>query len=204
MKAATATFAGAILVAATALAQPKEPSARPPLAAKSQASADKPIARKSPIAGFELSNTHAFEVGELKTSCAIDRQGRELTAKVTVLPTKGVEYGGCCFEHTEALPLDPGATVAASLTISRSEPMVHIDVEHSSGMSELYLLRGSLAAGSHHLVAANFKLSEVRRLCVAVFGGPQAAPHETWLRIKRVTFGSDAGVKPSSAPVSRR
>jgi hypothetical protein len=203
MKASAAVFTGACLFAATVLAQPKEPIAKAPVAAKGPASAAKPIARTSPIEGFALSNTHAFEVGELKTSCRIDRKGRELTMKTTVVPTERSEYGGCCFEHTEALPLDAGATVTAWLSLSPSEEMVHVDVEQSSGMSQLYLLRGRLEAGSHQLAASNLELSEVRRLCVAVYSGPQSLAHEAVLKIKRVAFDAEASVKPSS-PISRR
>jgi hypothetical protein len=204
MKTSAAVFAGACLVAATVFAQPsaKERSVKAPAAVKSQASAEKVITRMSPIEGFALRNIHAFEVGELKTSCVIDRRGRELTMKTTVLPAEPGAYGGCCFEHTEALPLDAGVTVAASLSSSRSEEMVHVAVEQSSGMSQLLLHRGRLEAGPHELVASSSSLSEVRRLCVAVYSGSEA-PHETSLKITRVTFDAQAPVKPISTALSR-
>lgn len=198
MKTATAIFAGVCLVAVAALAQPKEPSARAPQAAKKPANADKSIAARSPIEGFAMTNISAFEVGELKASCDVDRKNRELTTRTSVTPTQGLEYGGCCFEHTEALSIDPGATVVASLSSSHSEALVHVNVEQSSGTTQLFLARGKLEAGPHMLFASNESLSEVRRMCVAVFGGPRAEPHDTVVRIKRVTFDMQASEKVAS------
>lgn len=203
MKTSAAVLAGACLVAATVFAQPKEPNAKAPAAAKNQPSAEKAIGKSSPIEGFALANMSAFEVGALRSSCVIDRKGKDLTMRATVLPARPGAYAGCCFEHTDALPLDVGATVAASLSVSRNEENVHVNVEQSSGVNQLYLHRGSMAAGSHELVASNASLSEVRRLCVAVFSGSEE-PHETSLTIKRVTFDAQARVKPSSMPISRR
>jgi hypothetical protein len=202
MKAATAIFAGVCLIAVGAFAQPKEPAAKEPLAAKLPANAEKALTVASPIEGFALANISAFEVGEHKTSCGIDRKRRELTMKTTVLPSKSGAYGGCCYEHTEALALDADVTVAATLSISHSEAMVHVNVEQSSGMAQRFLHRGPLDAGSHKLVAPSANLNEVRRVCVAVFGGSEAA-HETSLRIKHVTFDVMPTLKTTVASAGR-
>lgn len=201
MKAATAIFAGVCLVAVGAFAQPKEPAAKRPLAAKLPASAEKALTVPPPIEGFALANISTFAVGEHKTSCGIDRKRRELTMRTTVLPSKSGAYGGCCYEHTEALAIDPGVTVVASLSISRSEEIVHVNVEQSSGMAQSFLHRGGLHAGSHQL-RASADLREIRRICVAVFGGTEAA-HETSLRIKRVTFDAAPSIKAGVASVDR-
>ena len=159
MKTSSAVLAGLCFIAATALAQPKEPitkdSCRPgPRCARgdvlskgqcceriTQEPEKKPMRTEkaaeplSPIEGFALSNIHTFEVGELQTSCAVDWKRSALTMTTKVLPAKrGDVYGGCCFEHTEALPMNADATAAASLYISHAEELVHVTLEQSSGM----------------------------------------------------------------------
>jgi hypothetical protein len=206
MNASSAIVAGVCLVAAAALAQPKEPVTKSakgqggeraaPEPVKKPASVEKP----SPIEGFELSNIHSFEVGELATKCVVDRKRGELSLKTKVVPAKDRgTYGGCCFEHTEALALDADASAAASLYISHAEERVHVTLEESSGVRQSYLHNGRLEAGAHQLPMTSLGLNEVRRLCVAVFGVPESAPHEASVTIKRVTFerAATAQRKPS-------
>jgi len=194
MNASSAIVASVCLVAATALAQPKEPvtkSAKGPSDRAAPEPVKKPtsVETPSPIEGFELSNIHSFEVGELATRCVVDRKTGELTLKTKVVPSEGrATYGGCCFEHTEALSLDADTSAAASLYISNAEELVQVALEQSSGVRPSYLHNGRLEAGSHQLPMTSLGLNEVRRLCVAVFGVPESAPHDASVTIKRVTF----------------
>jgi hypothetical protein len=210
MNASSAIVAGVCFVAVTALAQPKGPitkdSCRPgpscasgevlskgqcceraaPERVKKPTSVEKP----SPIEGFELSNIHSFEVGELPTKCVVDRKRGELTLKTKIVPAKASgTYGGCCFEHTEALSLNADTSATAAVLIPRTEELVRVTLEQSSGALPSYLHNGRLEAGSHELLANRLGLNEVRRLCVAVFGVPESAPHDALVTIKRVTFG---------------
>lgn len=218
MKTSSAVLAGVCLIAATALAQPKEPitkdNCRPgprcgpgdvlskgqcceriaPEPVKKAPRTEKAVEPVSPIEGFALADIHAFEVGELQTSCVVDRKRGTLTMKAKVLPAKsGGVYGGCCFEHTEALPMNADATAAASLYISPDEELVHVALEQSSGVRQSYLHNGPLGIGSHQLTSERLGLPEVRRLCVAVFGSPAAVAHDASLTITRVTFEQGAG-----------
>lgn len=192
MKAATAVFAGVCLIAVAALAEP----------AKKPAGAAKVPRAEPPIESFAFTNVSAFPIGEFPSSCAVDQKRKELTMKTTVLPAQGsAAYGGCCFENTEALPLDASASAAASLNISRTEEMVHVKVEQSSGIRQAYLHNGRLEAGPHELASSNLSLPEVRRVCVAIFGGSEATAHDTSMKITRVTFESGTAVKPNMASV---
>ena len=195
MNASSAIVAGVCLVTAAALAQPKEPATKSAKGQGSERAAPEPVKKAvsvekpSPIEGFELANIQSFEVGELPTRCLVDRKRGELTLKMKVVPAKDRgTYGGCCFEHTEALLLNADTSAAASLYISRAEELVHVALEQSSGVRPSYLHNGRLEAGAHQLPMTSLGLNEVRRLCVAVFGVPESAPHDTSVTIKRVTF----------------
>jgi hypothetical protein len=195
MNASSAIVAGVCLVAATAaLAQPKEPATKSAKGQGGERAAPEPVKKSSvekpsPIEGFELANIHSFEVGELPAKCVVDRKRGELTLKMKVVPAKDRgTYGGCCFEHTEALSLDADTSAAASLHMSHAEELIHVALEQSSGVRQSYLHNGRLEAGPHQLPMTSLGLNEVRRLCVAVFGVPESAPHDAAVTIKRVTF----------------
>jgi len=214
-------LAAAAFVAATAHAQPKDgaakgecrpglPCARTDVLAKGERKEPElrrtPVRTRraaqavSPIEGFALADIHVFGFGELQASCAVDRKGSALTMKTTVAAGKRADaYAECCFEHTEALPMDADMVAAASLYISHAEDRVHVSVEDSSGASKSYLHAGRLVRGSHRLASEKLDLPEVRRLCATVFGGRDPAPHDTWLVIKRVTF-EEAWLAPHARP----
>lgn len=195
MNASSAIVAGVCLVTAAALAQPKEPVTRSAKGQSGERAAPEPvkkpvsIEKPSPIEGFELSNIHSFAVGELPASCVVDRKRGELTLKMKVVPAKDRgTYGGCCFEHTEALSLDAATSASASLYVSHVEELAHVTLEQSSGVRQSYLHNGRLEAGAQQLPMTKLGLNEVRRLCVTVFGVPESEPHDTSVTIKRVAF----------------
>jgi hypothetical protein len=101
-------------------------------------------------------------VGLGATGCALERGGLRMT-----VGDGDRGYGRCCVEFGNKVPIEANDVALIDLVVGRA--VVQLDVTLESGLNELTLHRGPLAAGERIL---RVPLSGIRaeRLCLATAG----------------------------------